>query len=248
MAKKRHLANAPITEAIIDFKAKLPLDFKVEQFSILKEKLSDRYPILEGHKEIQTGMEIKDGIQVAQFTKDMGLQGFFFKSADKCNVAQFRVNGFTFNRLKPYTSWDEVFKEASELWGIYVETASPELITRIAVRYINHLKLPLPMTEISQYLTAPPPIPDDIPKNVISFLTRVVVDDPKLGLMANIIQVLEKSVDPHYAMVIIDIDVYKQDEFKIDDEQIWSIFKKLRNMKNTIFFNSITEDAAELFE
>ena len=37
MAEVRHLNNAPITEAIIDFRVKLPSEFKVEAFLELKK-------------------------------------------------------------------------------------------------------------------------------------------------------------------------------------------------------------------
>jgi len=39
MAQQRHLSKAPLTEAVIDFRVKLPQDFQVEQLSILQKKL-----------------------------------------------------------------------------------------------------------------------------------------------------------------------------------------------------------------
>ena len=40
MTEVRHLNNAPITEAIIDFRVKLPSEFKVEAFLELKKLLA----------------------------------------------------------------------------------------------------------------------------------------------------------------------------------------------------------------
>lgn len=248
MAIQRYLSKTPITEAIIDLRVKLPPDFEVIQFSKLKEKLHERYPKMVEYSSTQAGIGIMTGKQPGQFTKDMDPQGFFFKSEDECNVAQFRVDGFTFNRLKPYTTWDKIFSEASQLWDLYKETSSPERITRIAVRYTNHLRIPLPIRRLSQYLTAPPAIPDNVPNSVSSFLTRVVIDDQETGLTANITQALEKNTDPQNIMIILDIDVYKQEDFEIGEERVWPIFNELRNMKNRIFFGSITEETIRIFE
>ena len=43
MAEVRHLNNAPITEAIIDFRVKLPSEFKVEAFLELKKTMKGYY-------------------------------------------------------------------------------------------------------------------------------------------------------------------------------------------------------------
>ena len=87
---------------------------------------------------------------------------------------QFRINGFTFNRLKPYTSWGDILPQVKDLWSLYIDIASPESITRIAVRYINNIEIPKPDNIVfSDYLKVPPKIPDNpynipfrIPKNI----------------------------------------------------------------------------------
>ncbi len=65
-----------------------------------------------------------------------------YVSEDEVKLVQFRLDGFTFNRSKPYTSWEQVFPEAFGLWKEYVSLAAPEFVNRIAVRYINRLDLP----------------------------------------------------------------------------------------------------------
>ena len=108
-------------------------------------------------------------------------------------VAQFRVDGFTFNKLEPYTTWENVFGEAARLWQIYAQTAQPLEIARLAVRYINRLRLPGP-AELGQYLEAPPVLPPPIPQAVREFLTRIIVEDGN-GASAILIQALEASLD-----------------------------------------------------
>jgi len=247
MAKGRHLNNAPIVEAIIDFRVKLPSGYNVTEFSSLKETLSKSYPQMDESWAFEGGIMVKNK-QIEQIVKDKGLRGYFFKSSDGKNVAQFREDGFTLSRLKPYSNWETVLAEAKKLWALYLRTAPPELVTRLATRYINRMDIPLPINDFGQYLTAPPIIPESLPQDVSRYLTRVTIRDPDFEIKANIIQALEKSSKPGYVAIILDIDVYKQMETGFSENQIWPIFENLRNLKNRIFFDSITEETARLFE
>lgn len=251
MARERHLNNAPIAEAIIDFRVKLSSDFKIQKFEPLKEELRDRYPKSEESHAFEGGIEIKKGKLSSTTVKDMGLKGYFFKSADEKQIAQFKNDGFTFNRLRPYTRWEEIIKEAKSLWEIYVDKASPELVTRIAVRYINRLEIPFKTDKFSHYLVAPPDIPAGLPSDikVDGFFNRIVISDLKQDIKANIIQALEKKgADSRFLVIILDIDVYKIQDYNIDNITIWETFEELRNMKNHIFFNSLTDETLRLFE
>ena len=58
MAEVRHLNNAPITEAIIDFRVKLPSEFQVETFLELKNTIGDRFPKVEDRKLFSSQFKI----------------------------------------------------------------------------------------------------------------------------------------------------------------------------------------------
>ena len=245
MAKQRYLQNAPITEALIDFRVILPSEFDPQTFSDLEIKLSTKYPQKEPLRLVTGKFGIEAGKPI-NITEDKGIQGYLYKSEDGKNIAQFRADGLTYNRLKPYTSWDEVIAEAKYLWELYKGTARPQLITRIAVRYINHLTIP---ADFSDYITNPPIIPEGIPQTISSFLTRIVIQDLDREIAANITKALEKSIEPNYITIILDIDVYKQQDFSPNDnETIWNTFTRMRELKNLIFFNSITEKTAEKYK
>lgn len=247
MARIRHLKRAPITEAIIDFRVNTPKELDPRRFLTLKEDLSDRYPDLQEAHRAEAGFELALG-KVATHARDLGLQGVFFKSADGLNIAQFRVDGFTFNRLRPYTSWEEIFPEAVRLWNLYSETASPEYVSRLALRYINRLSIPLPVEDFSQYLTSRPMVPPDLPQVISGFLTRVVLHEPESGLAANVTQALEQGLDPNSVGVILDIDAFKVGEFDPRGAEIARVLEALHGFKNTIFFGSLTDAALRLYE
>ncbi|HLE80105.1 MAG TPA: TIGR04255 family protein [Dehalococcoidia bacterium] len=247
MARIRHLKRAPITEALIDFRVNVPKEFSPALVSDLKEHLRDRYPKVEERRLAESAIQIAPG-RLATSTRELGFRGLIFKSADELDIAQFRIDGFTYNRLKPYTSWEQVFPEASRLWELYGEKLAPEYVSRLALRYINHLSIPLPIKDFSQYLTSPPVVPDDLPQAISSFLTRVVLQDPGSDLAANLTQALEPGLDANSVTIILDIDAYKLGEFDPRGPEIVRVLEALHGFKNTIFFGSLTEATLRLYE
>jgi uncharacterized protein (TIGR04255 family) len=249
MAEVRHLNNAPITEAIIDFRVKLPSEFKVETFLELKKTIGDRFPEVQERNLFSSQLRIKKGEPQPPSAEYNGVQGYFFRPEDNKKVAQFRIDGFTFSRIKPYTNWEEMFDEAIELWGMYRRIAQPEAVTRLAVRYINHINIPLPVDDLSKYFTASPKIPDNIQGIISGFLSKVVVYDLEMDVATNIVQALDKSAKPDkHITVVLDIDSFKTGNFNVNNGEMWEIFANLRNIKNQVFFNSITDETARLFE
>jgi uncharacterized protein (TIGR04255 family) len=247
MATPRHLARAPIMEAIIDCRTKLPASFKVDAFQALREKIVKDYPKAEELRGFEAEVKVEHG-QLSQSTKQHGVVGLAFRSKNAENVAQFRIDGFTFSRLSPYTSWEEIFPEAFRLWKLYSDIAVPDFITRMAVRYINKLRIPLPIGDFSEYLCAFPVVPPELPRQIATFLTRIVITESDFGANAAITQALEKPTDPNFVTIILDIDVYRVRQYEIDDEKIKLEFDELRQLKNKIFFSSITEKTTGLFE
>jgi uncharacterized protein (TIGR04255 family) len=247
MAEIRHLRNAPITEAIVDFRASLPADFKAEAFAQARDQLRESYPVVEEQRVFRAKFAFKEGKPAHPDTESIGLQGYFFKSHDGRNIAQFRVDGFTYNRLAPYTSWGQILPEALRLWELYVTMAKPEGLSRLALRYINHIKVPA-KGDLSKYLLVLPTYFPGAPRYLASFLVRTSSHDPETGYLANVTETLERSPDAADAVVILDIDVYTVRGLELGSDPLRVILQELRTIKNNIFFGSITEELAKTYE
>jgi uncharacterized protein (TIGR04255 family) len=247
MTRIRHLPRAPITEAVIDFHVQLEESPSVDCFEPLRGVLQADYPKAQHIHSFEARIGFEDGRPVPPDTKHAVL-GLAFKSADERNIAQFRLNGFTFNRLQPYTEWDGIFRETMRLWQEYVRVARPSLVTRLATRYINRLRFPLPMPDLGRFLVAPPVVPAALPQAIAGFLTRVVIVESGRDLSAIVMQALETSVEPDQSIILLDIDAYKMVELSPEDARIPAVLADLHDFKNAIFFESITEEAVRLFE
>ena len=251
MARRTHLRNAPITEAVVELRISprgpLPRT-DIGQLSSLPREHAERYPRSLPVHTAKFGFSVQEGQPTVAQPQDLGVYAYRFESADGKQIVLFRSDGFSFSRLKPYTEWTNVLSEALELWDVYREKMKPESVTRIAVRYINNLSIQLPIDNFRDYLNAPPPLPKSAPQFVSGFLTRVMVHEPSQDLNATITQAMERGTEANTVNVILDIDAYKLGRFDPESEELGVVLGQLRELKNTIFFGSITEKTARLFE
>lgn len=237
------LKNAPITEALIDLRVKLPSEIDVKKVDFIHESIKEQYPI----KQEQRIAEFRiDTVPSQELVKSF-FSGYRYISSDKKQILQARLDGFTFSRLHPYIKWEELRDEAYKLWLLYRDITSPELITRVALRYINKLNIPIPIRDFGDYLTAPPIVPPGLPQGVGSYFTRVVIYEPAIGAHAIITQALEQMVN-EIAPIILDIDVFKVRPEGIEEKDAWGMIERLRHFKNQIFFKSITKRLKEMYE
>jgi uncharacterized protein (TIGR04255 family) len=246
MARKRaHLRKAPIVEAVIDLRVPKRHTLTAEAFAGMTQLLAGDY---DNGSVVQT-LEARFGMDRGRMLDPTAVKsaiGWAYRA--KTAVVQFRVDGFTFSRLEPYTTWEEVFGEAFRLWRLYVEKAQPQEVSRAAVRYINRLRVPGP-ADLNQYLEAPPVLPPPIPQAIRGFLSRVLVEDSTRNASAILVQALEESVDPSTVPLLLDIDAFREEvALPPHDSALPEIFEQLRSLKNDIFYASITERTAEMYE
>lgn len=244
MTTQRHLKNAPIVEALVDIQVKLPEHIDVMALRQIHVLISGDYP--KEQELIRSDIKIEGGKSPKVMAGDTGVYGYRYASADGKQIIQARLNGFTFSRLTPYESWEKLREEAYRLWQLYTKVTTPELITRVSLRYINRLEIPLSLKNFNEYITAPPSVPGSLPQALTSFLTRIVMRIPDNKVTAIITQALEPVITDKTAAIILDIDVFKEYQFNADGVEAWGLIENLHEVKNKIFFESITEEMAKI--
>lgn len=242
MASLKHLNNAPITEGLIEIRV-VPSQEVTSAFQIEKlyESLKDKYPDKKLQQELK--LEILSG-SPHQEKKESRFIGYKLTSSDQKQVIQAWLDRMTLSRLKPYQAWEDLYQEAQKVWENYADVVKPEGITRVATRFINTIEIPLPFGDFNEFLAASPSVPAKLPQALSSFFTRVVIPDPKTGAVAIITQSLEAAVSPNVIPVLLDIDVFVERPFETK-EDAWETLNKLRDFKNLIFFESVTDKALE---
>lgn len=242
-----YLPNAPIKEAILDIQVTLPSDIALRHLERIHEAIKGQYPKKRTRKRLEASFDLTSGLFTPAPAK---VDGFVFQSPDLRQAFQARLDGFTVNQLAPYATWEALRDEAQRLWGLYASMAKPEAIRRIALRYVNRLELPLPIAEFKEYVRTAPDIAPGIPHAVSAFFMRLEIPHPDgaVAIVTETIEKVEKRSSGDVVPFILDIDVIRQEPIAPDAADLWGKFGQLRDMKNEIFFSTITPKAEALFK
>lgn len=242
MQVSRQYSRAPLTEAIIDLKVILPSDITISKLAEVEADVRNSFPNKEA---IYTGTVLLQPDSTTPINATQQVNGFLFRSTDKTKVFQVTLNGFTFNRLSPYTSWEDFRNDAKQAWEIYRKACRPEVVIRAGIRFINRLDLPGPPLDLKEYLRIAPEVTPDLPKTQInSFFLQLQI--PQEDCMLVVSEALVPPVQPGTVAIILDFDLFREQIWKSDDSALWEYLEKLRTLKNVAFEASITNKMREL--
>lgn len=242
------LPHAPITEALIDVRVQSREGVTADSFVTLPESVRNQFSAGQRIETLEARLGFDDGGRPLAAVQQQQHLGFMFRNAERADAVQFRTDGFTYNKLFPYTNWNDIYPRAMALWGAYVQLARPVQVVRLAVRYINKIKLKLPISDIADFLKTPPTLPPTLPQQIRHFLTRVVLYDSELELSAVVTQALETPIAQDHIIVLFDTDAFRDMSLPVDAPAIADTFQALRGLKNRIFFESLTLGTLELFK
>jgi uncharacterized protein (TIGR04255 family) len=180
--------NAPIAEAVFDIRVE---ELSDEQLARVAAFTDADYPKRE--ETVLTGAELQSGPLGVTTKATRHMNGFRYTSQDGLQIVQMRNDGFTFSRLAPYEEWAIFHVEARRLLGAYVELGTPSFLTRLALRYINQVKVPAGHVQIDEYLRTRPEISNDMPTATSGYFMTVDIPLPFFGSAVRITQTILPS-------------------------------------------------------
>mgnify|MGYP003386185157 CR=1 FL=1 len=256
--------SPPITECLFDIRVSLPAKINEADLRELAKSIALDYPDMQPQRmfEGQFRIDSNDGSSNASAI-DLGVNGYISWSKEKNQAVQFRLDGFTYNRLEPYTGWDSCFVEAFKFWQVYQRKIIPTSIASLAVRYINTIKIPFKQFVLSDYLTGM--------DERVNTLQEVAAQEPEVKQIfegafmeaflyqdtvrlpsKNIKVVKTRTIGPNSSKsetpIILDIETIKSLGNPLEDGQIKDIFNELHDIKNVVFEQCITDKTRGLFQ
>lgn len=249
------LKNAPIIEAVIEFHCELPPGQDRSGWeAALKQRFAAGYPQCQAYHMQEVQFQMGPGIDgpLAKAVRQ-GVHGFRHLSADGRQLVQCRVDGFFFNRLAPYASFDVYLPEALRCWDLYREVAEPVIVRQVCLRYINRLPLPLVDGKLSlgNYLKNPPvittPTGDD-PFTSVGFVHQHQMAAPGSKTLVSVVLASQPFENDKFPLVFeiaamqsVDFDPAARAAFEI-------ALRSLRSLKNSVFENTLTDECLTLFQ
>lgn len=232
--------KAPITEALLDIQVSTREDLDLEDLRDFAAPLGTRYPTKRLHSQFESQIRVELGQDAPSVVTQHAVRGFSFFSPAQDRVVQARRDGYTFSKLYPYDTWDELRREAQEIWNLYRAAARPTSVNRLAARYINRIPLPAEPVQLQEWFNLHPEIPEQFGP-MEEFLIRSVVRHPANPGYRAIMTLATHPPDPTgLPSVILDIDVFTHVDVEPASDRIWEILEDLRVFKNDVFFGTIT--------
>lgn len=244
-----HYSRAPIVEAVIDIQVERPGDSSSAAADILAyaDAVSGSFPNRLPIRLMNVSVSADAAGQLTNTAEQSGV-GWRVANEKNDRVLQIQSHAFTYSHMPPYTKWEVFRGEAEPLWTRYVEFCRPTKVRRIAVRYINRLKLPIGRFELSEYLSFSP----DVPKTfspLQAFLMQVQLAQPDIAPTAkSVITAATEVPSEPYTPVVLDFDVFLEVDLAANDPQIWTYLQVLRDKKNELFEGSITPRMKEMIK
>lgn len=238
--------HPPITEAIIEVivgQELIPTDL---------EKIAKQLGKVYSHNQVissfgfQINHQQTSGSSVAI---NSAPKGFRLNSEDQADIAIIMQNGLTVARLAPYQGWDPLYKKFVNAWKSWKKVAKTKPISRIGVRYINRIDIPLNREnkiELEDYLTFYPKAPELSHSPMTEYLIRVTQPINSQWAATMTSTLLPPPLINHISL-LLDIDIFRTENIPFKDEDLSAVIVEARNIKNTAFQSCITAKAMELF-
>jgi uncharacterized protein (TIGR04255 family) len=241
------LKNAPIVEAVFEVKTLLPPGDHTIELQELHAQFSHLYPKQQLQRTVQIGFKISQKEpQSSTSSSNQKVHGYRFLSQDGKKIIQCRRDGFSFNQLAPYSTWENFSGSAVAGWKIFAEKFPTAVKKRIGLRYINRVSIPFQgPVRLEEFLKMCPP---EIPIKGIyytGFLNHSALFDSELMLKCNWIMT-GQPVKQDTLPLVLDIDVY-DDSPRILEKSCEEIMESMRLLKNRLFFETFTAKGLDLF-
>lgn len=246
MCELQHYENAPITEAIIDLRVARCAELTIEKLKTSCDKIITEYPNIEPQFEVSGKIEVQPGVSASTSAQQEQI-GYRCTSKDWKYICQSRINGLTFSRLAPYESWQPFRDKAKQCWDNYRNSTKPTEITRLAVRYINRIDIPHQTVELKDYFRTSPEVPPDMSKSIAGFFTQLRIRQNDIAAQLLLNQAVVPSSHEGVTSIILDLDLFRENDVPQDEPEIWAFFETLHARKNDLFESCITDKTRELF-
>lgn len=245
-----HLEHPPIVEVVLDIDCNMQPNFNLAKCSeSLQEKVGEQYPNVKKRHLMKHTIR-QEGESQPNLSVEDSIDAFQFIQKDDKQLFQIRRNGFSFNRLAPYHQLDDYLGEVQRLWELYLTEVKPQHIRDIKLRYINRIELPLGEGELNldRYLHLGPRVPDDARYAFTRFMRNEELIDKETQYRMVVTLASEPQQEPCLPVILDITGIGAPEGDSLSWGAVETVIQSLREMKNNIFYKTLTKDCLELFK
>ena len=247
-------ARPPITEAVIE----LRFDPAMSPGALAKflRDVQGQYPTAEASYEVTVELKVPASGAEPVATPTKKLAGYKITGRDDTDLILLAADRLATVRLAPYCGWEEFLETTKNNDSMLKKRSGYRKIGRVATRYVNRIDIPICESDsvgtsksinTTEYLLLEPQIPNIIP-NVSSFTSQFVGSVPEIDgkVLVNAAIIPSPLID--HVSLLLDIDLFKDQNLPQKDNEMWDLLAAFRNQKNILFEAFVTDKARELFD
>jgi uncharacterized protein (TIGR04255 family) len=239
-------AKDPINEAVIQIatSTRAPL----ESLAKIAGHFKEDYPLQDPLTNLDFSIDATGS--AARFKQEMS--GYRLTSAKNPDILIVGPESVLAARLVPYAGWEQLLGAIKRVWTQWRSAGNPSSVSRLGVRYINRLDVPIEKSSklnLSEYLNFFPNVPNFSSKPMAGFFLQSTVptelDHWSVTLSSTVLQP-QPLIDT--VSILLDIDVFRTEKIPGRDDDLWECIESVRALKNSIFESCITDTTRKLFE
>lgn len=209
-------------------------------YSLIESDFPKRESVQEGKVEFFIDPRVKQDPKIShsenEFPKFSNEEGNIF--------AVFRKNLVSIHHIKPYTNWNDFLSKIKLVFEKYSEVAVPTKLSRIGLRYINKISIPVDGYIFSDYFNmVQSPLSGIIDEESIAAIQNGVLFNDAENLIKMQFASLNKNEEK--VEYILDVDYFLTNPSGSENIDNW--LARAHDKIESIFLGSIKEKTKELF-
>ncbi|MBR1799048.1 MAG: TIGR04255 family protein [Bacteroidales bacterium] len=241
------MKNPPVGVALAQVK------LNTENFSIQKVDNVDRpikniLPIRKEGTHVNIGLDKSSlplGVSKISATSDVKIATYIYFSKEQKTKLEISGDTITYVSEDRYQGWDVFKGSVLEFLGILERVFGQFEIQRTSIRFINRFSFPdfdTPEDYINTFISA---TGESQPYPLRKYGFRLIMDIPDTDTYSVVNHNVERVVDGKF-LYTFDIDVLNNQKLLFSIDSIDNNLDNLREIKNNIFFNTLTEKTLSL--
>ncbi len=236
----------PVIEAVVELKLKDAL--RPEILSRLAKSARQSYRNCTESGEYDVEIKLENGKADPRIGSIRPI--YILSNADQNRFFRIELSKFHWSQMPPYAGWDEFLAQLSNDLEHFPRSFSFPSLERIGVRYRNRIDVPIENNKTARYedylqinISSPPILePND------GYQWKIEKRFPNTSYACIVQSLIVTPEIPNTVATMLDIDIYRYDNFPKDSSNLKEILKEMRKLKNEIFESCITDKARNSFQ
>ena len=238
------LNNPPVKLALFQLKFS---ETSMKAYDGIDMALKNRLPIRKDN--ITVGINLNNtniplGKSKLDGVSDAKIQSYIYMTSDQKERIELLEDTATYVSELPYSGWEGFVNKVDGFLSLLSKVLVIVEIKRTSIRFVNRFLLD-DFNNPEDYFTTVISKAEDALYPLRQYGFRLQYDIPQTNIYAIVNQSVENDVSKKYSY-LLDIDVLERQSILFEKETILSCLDNLRNVKNKIFFDSITEKTKAL--